>query len=275
MSGLAHLTESLACTLLVCLASCGGGGSPSAPAAPVLPPYLARLEVALSSDTVQVGGTSTASVRSFDQHGDPFGIGTPTWGTDQSRYATVNASGVAVGTAPGVALVIASVGTVRGGAGLTVISVPVAHASLAPSAVTLDIGLSKQLTVALFDAAGNTLTDRFISWTSSDSTKASVSDGLVSALAAGVVSVTATTESVSATATITVTSVVDPVATVTMSPPTASVPVGQRLQLLASPVDAAGNIIAGRSTNWASSDPAVVTVSETGLVTGEIGRAHV
>ena len=229
----------------------------------------------MSPDTVQVGQTATASVAGFDEHGNPFGIGTPAWSTDQNRIATVNASGVAVGTAPGLTSVIAAVGTVRGGTALTVIPSPVASVSLAPSAVTLNIGLSKQLTVALFDAAGSALTDRFIAWTSSDSTKASVSDGLVSALAAGTVTVTATSEARSASATITVTPVVDAVATVVMSPPTASVPVGQQLQLLASPLDADGNIIVGRRTSWASSAPAVVTVSPAGLVTGAVAGTAV
>src|SRR6266550_229553 len=59
-----------------------------------------------------------------------------------------------------------------------------------------------------------------------------------------------------------------PVATVTVSPASAGEQVGQTVQLTATPRDAAGNPLAGRTVTWATSNAAVDTVSATGLVTG-------
>ncbi len=70
------------------------------------------------------------------------------------------------------------------------------------------------------------------------------------------------------TAAVTVTTVLVPVASVTVSPATASVPVGQTVQLTATPKDASGNPLAGRVMTWASNNTAVATVNGSGLVTG-------
>src|SRR5437773_1679333 len=77
---------------------------------------------------------------------------------------------------------------------------------------------------------------------------------------------TATSEGKSGTAALTVTTV--PVASVTVSPATASVPAGQTMQLAATPKDANGNSLSGRTISWSSGSTAVATVSASGLVTG-------
>src|SRR5439155_484148 len=59
-----------------------------------------------------------------------------------------------------------------------------------------------------------------------------------------------------------------PVATVTVSPATASVPVGQTVQLTATPRDANGTPLTGRAVSWSSSNTSVATVSTSGRVTG-------
>jgi uncharacterized protein YjdB len=59
-----------------------------------------------------------------------------------------------------------------------------------------------------------------------------------------------------------------PVASVAVSPATASVTVGQTVQLTATPQDGSGNPLSGRVVTWASSNAAVATVSVNGLVTG-------
>ncbi len=58
------------------------------------------------------------------------------------------------------------------------------------------------------------------------------------------------------------------VSTVSVSAPAASVQVGQALQLSASAADAVGTPIQGITFEWTSSDAAIATVSQEGLVTG-------
>src|SRR4029077_2718367 len=78
--------------------------------------------------------------------------------------------------------------------------------------------------------------------------------------------ITATSEGQSGTSAITVTNV--PVASVTVSPATASVTVGATTQLTATPKDANGSALSGRTVTWATSNAAIATVSASGLVTG-------
>src|SRR5206468_596156 len=59
-----------------------------------------------------------------------------------------------------------------------------------------------------------------------------------------------------------------PVAAVVVSPASASEAVGQTVQLTATPQDANGNPLSGRTVTWATSNAGVGTVSSTGLVTG-------
>src|SRR5207253_5029840 len=90
--------------------------------------------------------------------------------------------------------------------------------------------------------------------------------GLVSGVPPGTATITAASEGKSGTSTITVTPV--PVASVEVTPATASVQAGQTVQLTATPRDAGGTPLSGRTVTWSSSTPAVATVSSRGLVSG-------
>jgi hypothetical protein len=59
-----------------------------------------------------------------------------------------------------------------------------------------------------------------------------------------------------------------PVASVTVTPGSASIASGNTVQLSAVTRDASGNVLTGRSVSWASSNTAVATISSSGLVTG-------
>src|SRR3989454_1175367 len=120
---------------------------------------------------------------------------------------------------------------------------PVAAVTVSPAAPTVQVGQTAQFTATPQDASGNPLTGRVITWQSSNSAIASVNgSGLVSGVAAGgPVTMTATSEGQSGTASITVSGV--PVASVTVSPASASVPAGQTVQLSATLRDANGTKI--------------------------------
>src|SRR2546426_1024986 len=62
-------------------------------------------------------------------------------------------------------------------------------------------------------------------------------------------------------------------ASVTVSPASASVVVGETTQLNATVKDAAGTILTGRVVAWSSSNTTVATASSTGLVTGVTANA--
>ena len=101
-------------TVVLFLIDCGGG-SPKEPTVPVAPtPVLTTVTVSLSAATIQVGQTDTARATGLDQRGAPMSVGTPVWTTASSAIATVSASGIVTGVAPGQTTLIASVGGKQG-----------------------------------------------------------------------------------------------------------------------------------------------------------------
>src|SRR5256884_335556 len=96
--------------------------------------------------------------------------------------------------------------------------------------------------------------------------------GVVGGGAAGRATMRATSGGRGGPAAVTVTSLPPPppapVASVVVSPASASVPVGATVQLTASLKDASGNVLTGRTIAWGTSAAGVATVSASGLATG-------
>jgi uncharacterized protein YjdB len=146
---------------------------------------------------------------------------------------------------------------------------PVASVSVTPASPSVSVAQAIQLAATVRDANGNMLSGRVVTWASSNSAVATVSGGgLVTAVAAGSATITATSEGKSGTAAITATQTPAPVASVNVSPASPSVTAGQTVQLAATPRDANGNTLSGRVVTWTSSNYAVATVSGSGLVSG-------
>jgi len=150
--------------------------------------------------------------------------------------------------------------------------VPVATVTVAPNPASVAVGATVQLTATLKDANGNTLTGRTVAWTTSNASFATVnsSSGLVSGVAVGTATITATSEGKSGKSAVTVVAGTPaPVATVTVTPNPASVAVGGTVQLTATLKDANGNTLTGRTVAWTTSNASFATVnSGTGLVSG-------
>jgi Bacterial surface proteins containing Ig-like domains len=193
------------------------------------------------------------------------------WQSNNTAVATVSNSGLVTAGLPGTATITATSGTVSGTAQVTVSLVPARRVTLTPDAVAFTQGdPGTQLTVALLDSAGNTLslTGRPISWSSNKASVASVNgSGFVTPGAPGqaVITATLTGTGLSATSTVTVTPV--PVASVLVSPSPDTLNITQQIQLTATPEDASGNPLAGRTVVWDGSDDAIATVSSNGRVT--------
>ena len=136
-----------------------------------------------------------------------------------------------------------------------------------PASAAVDEGKTVQLTATPKDAAGNVLSGRVVTWTSNNTATATVGGtGLVTGKAAGSATITATSEGHNGTSAITVVRV--PVASVSVAPASASVQVGSTVLLTATPKDASGTPLSGRTISWVSGNAAVATVNGSGLVSG-------
>lgn len=83
--------------------------------------------------------------------------------------------------------------------------VPVATVQVTPATATVNINATLALAATLRDAAGNTLTNRTVAWSSSNAAVATVNgSGVVTALAAGSATITATSEGQTGSSAVTV-----------------------------------------------------------------------
>jgi len=228
---------------------------------------VASVTVTPSPASVQQGATVQLTATPKDANGNPLSGRVVTWASNNTAVATVNGSGLVTGVAGGSATITATSEGQSGTAAVTVSSVPVATVTVTPSPASVQQGATVQLTATPKDANGNPLSGRVVTWASNNTAVATVNgSGLVTGVAAGTATITATSESKSGTSSITVASV--PVASVTVTPALATLPVAQTLQLIATPKDANGNALTGRTVTWSSSNPSAATVNGSGLVTG-------
>jgi uncharacterized protein YjdB len=229
---------------------------------------VASVTVTPSSANIAITGTVQLTATPKDANGNPLTGRAISWSSSNSAIASVNGSGLVTGVSAGGPVTITATSEGQSGtASITVAGAPVASVTVAPPSASVQAGQTQQLTATLKDANGNVLTGRTVTWSSGNTTVASVnSSGLVTAKVAGSATITATSEGQSGTSAITVTPV--PVASVTVTPATGSVAVGSTLQLSATPRDANGNPLTGRTITWQSSNSAIASVNGSGLVTG-------
>ena len=187
------------------------------------------------------------------------------YGSNAPGIATVDTFGVVHGVALGQALLTATVEGKTGTATFKVIAA-VDRVAVAPLSGDIPLGSSRQLAANVLDASGVAIAGRIVTWASSNSSIATVSvSGLVSAVALGRATITASVEGKQGTSVI---DVVDPVATVRITPLVPqTLRVGGKVQLTATPLNAAGQPLTGRPVNWTSTNPNVASVSSSGEVT--------
>lgn len=144
---------------------------------------------------------------------------------------------------------------------------PAAVVVLSPPSSRILVGTTLPLQVEVQDASGQVIRNAAVFWSSSDTTRATVSSaGVVSARAVGTAQIAASSGGRSAVATVAILPV--PVASVTVLPGTGSIQVGGTLALAAVTYDSAGGVLTGRQVLWASSAPQVATVDASGNVKG-------
>jgi len=228
---------------------------------------VASVTVTPASANLQTGQTVQLTATARDASGNPLSGRVMTWTSTNTSIATVNGSGLVSGAGAGSATITATTEGQSGTSSVTVTFVPVASVTVAPASASVQVGQTVQLTATPRDANGNALSGRAVTWSSTNTTVATVNGtGLVQGATAGSATITATSEGQSGTSAVTVT--VAPVATVTVSPAAAAIQPGQTVQLTATTKDANGNILTGRTVTWVSNSNAAATVSSSGLVTG-------
>ena len=139
--------------------------------------------------------------------------------------------------------------------------ITVSSVTVSPISVAMEVGQSIQLVVSI---SPNNATDKSVTWTSSNTDIATVSDGLVTAIAEGNAVITAKAGGKSSTCAVSVKKSVVAVTSVTLSRTSLNLTKGQSESLSAtlSPDNATD-----KTVTWSSSDATIASVDQNGRVT--------
>lgn len=228
----------------------------------------------VSSISMTVGGEWGLSVTVLPENATDKSV---TWSSDTPSVATVSPYGIVKALSPGSAKI--TVRTNDGGktavcsVSVSEASVPVTGVSLDKSSISMTVGEQQTLTAKV---TPENATDKSVSWTSSNASVASVSSsGVVTAVASGSARITVTTTDGKKTAscTVTVRNAEVSVESVSLSPSSLSLYVGESGTLKASvyPSNATN-----KSLTWTSSNSSVASVSSSGVVSAKsVGNATI
>lgn len=181
-----------------------GAGGPTSAA-------VATVTVSPSSSSIVLGQTVQLAATDADTKGNVVSGQTNVWASSNAGVATVSSAGLVTAVAAGTATITATDGSVSGSATVTVAAAAaaptptVAVVTVAPSSSSMLVGAAVQLAATDHDQGGNVLSGQTNTWQSSNAAVATVSaTGLVTAVAAGTATITATDGAVSGSATVNV-----------------------------------------------------------------------
>ncbi len=227
----------------------------------------ATVTVSASSNSVTQGGRLQAVATARDAEGNVLSGKQIAWSSSNPAVAQVGADGMITGLVVGNTSIHAIVDSKIGTLPVSVVSANPTAIAVTPATATVSLGRTAQLTAEVRDQAGNVISGAAVTWSSANPSIATVTgSGLVTAVAAGTTAITATSGALSAQASITV--IASSIASVSIAPASSQVQIGGTQQLSAIVTAANGSQVPNPAVAWSSSDPAVVTVSSSGLATG-------
>jgi hypothetical protein len=227
---------------------------------------LATLAVTPATATVAVNGTVQLAASGTRVGFDETRIEGETWTV--AGGGTVSDAGLfTAGAAPGISTVTVSCGGLTSVATITVTAGPLATITVTPNPATMAVGAQQQFTAVGRDAGGNVVAITPVWSTTSPPGTIVAATGLFTAgttVGSFANSVRATSGAIFGTATVNVTA--GPLASLTVTPNPATLPIGAQQQFTAVGADAAGNPVAVTAV-WSATSPPGTIDAATGLFT--------
>ncbi len=161
--------------------------------------------IRLSPDSVTVGMTKTAQLgaTAVDRRGNAL-VRDIVWSSSSDSVATVNARGVVKGVHHGKTTVTASAGGKSGSVTVVVVQI-VSSVAIAPADPQVAVGATLRLAATAKDPLGEAIAGKTFTWASSAAARARVSSaGVVTGVAPGSATITATADGVRGSTTVTV-----------------------------------------------------------------------
>lgn len=243
---------------------------------------LTNIEVAPTTVALITGNTRQLAATGFFSDGTSQVLTNQvTWSSSAPAVATVDSLGLVRAVTMGTATITATRGALTATTTVTTTTATLTAIELAPTTLSLAKGLTRQLTVTGRYSNGQSQPVTAMStWGSSAASVATISSaGLLTAVAPGTATVTATIGTFSANLALTVTNA--QVSSIVVTPAAPSLGVGRTVQLVATGTftDGTTDVITENAT-WSSATPATASVSNAtgsqGLVTAvAVGTSQV
>ena len=267
-------TTNLALTLVFCLAflaGCGGGGNSGSnpPSNPGSPATLASLQVTPASKSLALGATQQFTATGHYSDGTSKDLtSSAQWSSSDSSVASVGGTGMATAVAFGVVTVTAQSGALQATATLNVSSAGanLTAISISPAGASIPIHTNQQFTAtgSYSDGSSRDLT-ALVTWGSSSTAAATIdAHGLLTGVAAGSTTISATLGSVTQSTTVTVTA--PTIASISVTPVGLTLGIGINQQYTATATYSDGStqdLVSGMT--WSSSSTSVATINSSGL----------
>jgi len=156
------------------------------------PVTLVSIDVTANSAGILLGGTDQFSATGIYSDGSNQNLtSSVTWSSSATPIATITSTGLATGVGVGNSNISATLGTIQGSTWLSV-AATLQALSLSPSTAQIPIGGSVQTVATGTYSNGNSNVTGLSSWSSSNASVATVSNGLVRGLSSGSTTITAT-----------------------------------------------------------------------------------
>ena len=179
-------------------------GSAAGRAAITVKQVAAEVVVTPSADTLEAfGDTVRLAAEAKDANGHPVAGGRITWRSRNTAVASVDSAGVVTAEDNGTATITAAADGATGEAAVTVRQ-SVGSVVVTPAVATVVLGTALGLAAEAFDGNGHRVEGALFEWASSDEQVAPVEAGLVTGVARGTATITASAGSAHGTAGITV-----------------------------------------------------------------------
>ena len=225
------------------------------------PVAVTGISLSKSETALTVGASETLTATVSPENANNKNV---SWKSDDTAVATVDQNGKVTAVGKGSATITATTedGKYTATCTVKVSPAPVAAngVTLTPDKTTLNVGEKQTLTATVLPADA---TNKNVTWVSSDTSVATVENGVVTAVGKGTATITVTTADGGYTATCEVT-VKLPVSAVTLNETSTALVVGNTKQLTATVAPANAD---DSTVTWKSGNTNVATVDQTGKVT--------
>lgn len=248
--------------LVVAVVSCGGDST-----APAAPKRVASIVVPQSLDSIEIGSTVSITPQFLARDGSPVTGANVTWTSEDPTIATVTSAGAVTGKQLGSTGIVVAADSAS--QRIVVVVRPIAVTKITVPTASVQVTEKDSITLSpptLTDRSGATVT-RQITYTTDNPNVAGVTGtGVLHGYGPGTATITLAVDSARATIAVTVLAI--PAATLQVTPSIADLGVGRvvHTQTTASATD--GTRLSPRQYTYSVSDPSIATVNSSGMLTG-------